>query len=322
MTPRPRTTKPLHERTLSQLCNLIIAHKFSYDRLAELLEDRVYEVAGDDGAGIEKAVRQLRRLVQYYGRDKKGGRDRKSYLADVLVMIGETYLYHDNAKRSIRWFKRAIAVRETFASPYHSLGMAYMRTGNLTAAIRSFEEELLIAPGNLYSYLQLAELYERVNNTANFEETLHRLLVRDPDNIQALHRLIRHYERVQPDTDVELLRRRLLSIYRDYSRTELIIWTYHMCREGRRTEALEMLQSLQERAPESPIVYLLKAAVYGELRQFTKKKHALAAFKRHIDGHESSMETELKDFEHVFGPEAVAKLGKRLAISSPSAHEG
>jgi hypothetical protein len=156
-----------------------------------------------------------------------------------------------------------------------------------------------------------------MEDSDRFEDTLRRVLARDPDNLQALHRSIRHYEREQPEAEVEFLRRRLLSVDRDMNRGELTIWTYHMCREGRFVDALRALQGLEEKSADSPTIHLLKAAVYGEMRQYTRKKRELALFKRINHGSLPAIQGELKQFEQVFGKTAVAKLCRRLAISSP-----
>jgi tetratricopeptide (TPR) repeat protein len=322
MTPRARKTKPLHERTLAQLINLVISHKFPFEDLAEFIEDRAYEVCQESNCTGDIASRQLRRLAAFFEEGRDSDDECARALADVYVMIGELYLYHDQSSRAVRWFKRAISVCDDSAPPYHSLAQAQIRSRDLKGAIRSMEEELLLAPGNLYTYLLLSDLYEQVDNLTAVEETLHRLLVRDAENIQALHRLIKHYEKHQPDAEVELLRRRVLSIRRDFSKIELIIWTYHACREGRLAEAMGFLQDLSSRSPENPTLHLLTAAVYGEMRQFTKKKRALATFKQLVDGNGKSISGELRDFSNVFGQSALAKLGKRLAISSPSAVQG
>lgn len=318
MSPRSKKQKPLHERTLSQLISLVVTHKFPFEDLVEMIEDRAYEVCQESDPSGEKAVRQLRRLASFYEAPKDGV-ETDGKFADVSALIGELYLYHDQTAKSIRWFKKAIGARDDHPQTYHSLAQAQVRTGDAKGAIRSLEEELLLAPGNLYSYLLLADLYAQREDYANFEETLHRLLVRDPDNIQALHRLVKHYEKHQPDSDVELLRRRLISIRRDLSKLELTIWTYHMCREGQLAEALGMLQDLVGRSPDSPTVHLLTAEVLGQMRQYTKKKRALAVFKQLVSVNAAALSAELRLFSQIFGRKAVSKLGKRLAISTPAA---
>ncbi len=319
MSKATRKSRPLHERTLNQLCNLIIEHKYPFEDLAEFIEDRAYEVCESSGNDCREVVRQLRKVVAYFSRPGAGSDKRAQTLTDLYVLMGEMYLYHDRPKESLTWFRKAIHARENYAAPYHSLALAQAQLGDLAGAARSLEEELIRAPGNLYSYLILADTYERMGDSERFEETLHRVLARDPDNLQALHRSIRHYEREQPEADVEFLRRRLLSVDRDMNRTELTIWTYHMCREGKFLEALEALQHLGERAEDSPTVHLLKAAVYGEMRQYTRKKRELALFKRINHGSVPAMRGELRQFEQVFGRSAVTKLSRRLAVTSPSA---
>jgi len=294
-----------------------MTRSFPFPDLAEFIEDRAYEVCEANGRTCEKAVRQLKRLAAYYAKPRRGLRSRRQMLADIYLMIGELYLYHGLASRSIRWFKKACQATGTYSAPFHSLALAQANLGDIDGATHSLEEELLLAPGNLYTYLMLADLYQQSGDYDRFEETLHRLLLRDAENLEALHRLITHYEQSQPDAEVELLRRRLIAIRRDFSRTELTIWVYHMCREGRFAEAIRVLADLQARGPAAPTYHLLKAAVYGEVRQFTRKKRELATFRRKIDGDGTSVGSELKEFEQVFGPEAVAKLSKRLALCAP-----
>lgn len=320
MTAPANKSQGLHERTLAQLVSLVVAHKYPFEDLAEFIEDRAYEVCeGNDSGTCTQALKQLKRLAEYFEQDSDQSELHARNLADIYLLVGELHLYHDRAKEGATWFRRAIKARDNYAAPYHSLALAQMKQGDNLAAARSLEEELLRSPGNLYSYLLLAELYEREGDEDGFEEALRRLLTRDPENVQALHRLIRHYEREEPEAEVELLRQRLISVDRDLNKAELTIWIYHMCREGKFVEALQALEQLEDDAPDSPTVHLLKAAVYGEMRQFTRKKRELALFKRISNASEPAIRGELKQFEDIFGKPAVAKLSRRLAISSPSA---
>jgi len=319
MSARKADARPLHERTLAQLVSLVVLYGYPFEDLAELIEDRAYDVCEHSGSDCHGTLRQLRRLAAFHEKGSGKGERRARNLADIYLLIGELYLYHDRARKSMRWFRKALRVRESYAAPYHSLALAQSNLGDHAAAARSLEEELIRAPENLYSYLMLAELYERLAEPERFEDALRRLLARDPENVQALHRLVRHYEQEQPGVDVELLRRRLLSVERDMSKAELVIWVYHMCRENRFVEALTALHRMEEKAADSPSIHLLKAAVYGEMRQFTRKKRELALFKRIASGSESVIRGELRQFEEVFGRSAVGKLSRRLAISSPSA---
>jgi tetratricopeptide (TPR) repeat protein len=290
----------------------------TFEQVSEFIEDRVY-AEGENGS-VNRTVQQLSRLARFLESERESAGEGRRRLADVYIMLGELNFYHERVRESTEWFHKAIAADDSYAAPYHSLALANMRLGDHEAAARHLEQEIAVAPGNYYSYLMLADLYEGLRDFQRFEDVLHRLLGRDPDNIQALHRLILHYEKTQPEADVGLLRRRIVSLERDFNKVEMIIWTYHMCREQRCEDVLDRLARREKESPDSAIIHLLKAAAYGEMRQFSRKKRELARFKHIISGSQSSMQNELKEFEEVFGHAAVAKLSRRLAISSPSTH--
>jgi tetratricopeptide (TPR) repeat protein len=319
MVARRLRERSVSECTLAQLCNRVITRRQSYGDLAEIIEDRAYQEC-EDGR-CERAGRLLKGLAAWFEGLRRPSSAERRALADVYVALGELHLYHVGARRGLRWFRKAALVDDTYAAPFHSLAMAYEQLHDLSRASRALEHELLLAPGNYYSYLILADTYEALDDGERFEETLHRLLVRDPQNIQALHRLVVHYESDEPAADVELLRRRIVSVERKLSKGETIIKTFHMCRESRCEQALQDLVERERESPEAAFIHLLKAAVYGELRQFSRKKVALAQFKRMSSGRRSSMQMELKEFQEVFGKAAVGRLSRRLAFSSPSVHQ-
>jgi tetratricopeptide (TPR) repeat protein len=320
MTNTDRRDKSPSESTLSQLCSLVIAMKTPFEDLAEFIEDKSYEAC--DKGQIDKVVHQLRRLAEFFERMENKNEENCRDLADVYILIGEIYQCHEQFSDSVEWFKRATVVNDRYALPYHSLAVSFLRLRDLAGAAKSLEQEISLAPGNYYSYLMLADVYESQGEHDKSEEKLNKLLERDPNNVQALHRIIVHCEQEHPELEVELLRRRLISVRRNFNKVETAIWVYHMCRMKRYSEALQYLASRENESPDISIVHLLKAHIYGEMRQFTKKKSELVKFKSKNDGNDSYMGAKLKEFGDVFGEKAVARLSKRLTISHHGmAHE-
>jgi hypothetical protein len=95
----------------------------------------------------------------------------------------------------------------------------------------------------------------------------------------------------------------------------MVIWTYHVCREGQYEEALWFLEKRQQEKPGLSVPHLLQAYAYGKLRQFTKKKNHLSEFKRLCHGNEALMRAKLDEFSNVFGQKEAQALATRLRIA-------
>jgi tetratricopeptide (TPR) repeat protein len=316
MPTRQRQEKPIEERTLGQLCNLVIGYKYAFEDLAEFIEDKAFGEC--DSKRLDKAVHHLGRVAEFFELMENKNEENCRDLVDIYILIGEIYQCDSRFDDSIEWFRKAIVANDRHPSSFHCLATSYIHLGDLGNAARSLEQEIHLAPGNYYSYLLLADLYEQLGDEAKTEETVNRLLDRDPDNIQALHKIYVHYRQAHPEADVELLQRRIISAQRDLNKVETIIWTYHMCREGRLDDALNRLTVKEDESPDLTIVHLLKAYIYGVQKQYSRKRAELTKFKNKNSGKGAFMSNKLKEFEDVFGEKAAARLIKRLTISSPS----
>jgi len=315
--PRKKRKERLEQLTLQQLCSRVIRYESPFEDVEELIENNAY--AACDQGGFDAALRQLRRLAAFFERMKNKNEEQVRDLVDIYVFIGEMFQCYEKFDESIEWFRKAVAACDLRPEPYHSLATTYLKLNDTADAVKCLEQEVQLAPGNYFSYLTLADLYESQGQQEKAEGALRRLLERDPGNIQGLHRLIRHFERVDPRADVELLRRRIITAGRDLNKVELIIWTYHMVRLKRYKDALKYLTTLEDQSPEVTIVHLLKAYVYGEIDDYAKKRLELAKLKSKNDGREIFVINKLREFEDVFGMEAVQRLSARLVIADPAA---
>jgi SNF2 family DNA or RNA helicase len=144
------------------------------------------------------------------------------------------------------------------------------------------------------------------------ENTLKRLLERDPGNIQGLHRLIVFYEQSDPGADVQFLRRRLLEAKSQFNRVEMLIRAYHLCKEKRYHDVLDFIEQWHHNVPQISTICLIKAHVFGELRQYTRKRLVLAEFKEKCQGKEEIMQLELQEF----GFKSRKKCPKTIISSS------
>lgn len=312
---KKRTASP-EEQTLAQLCELVASYESPFEDVADLIENRAFAQCQNGGA--DGVVEQLRELAAFFEEMENKNEENSRDQADIYVLIGEILQYHDDFAESIEWFRKAIAVNDRYSVPFHSLAISYRRLGDSKSAARCLEQELLLAPGNYFSYLLLADLYEEQGETQKTEEILKTLLERDPNNLQALHKIITHYERTDANLDVEFLRRRIAAIRKPFTKMEMMIWVYHICAERRYSDALRFLTKREKDSPEITIIHLLKAYVYGEMREFTKKKAELTAFQQKNSARQRFMLNKLEEFEHIFGPKITARLRRRLAISRPS----
>lgn len=298
---------------LKKLCELVSDYSYSYEDLAELIEDKGYEecLEGND----REVVEELSRLGTFFENIKKKNEENTRDLSDIYLLTGEFCQGCDRIPESISWFEKAIIVDDTYDVPYHSLAMAHISIGKLDKAAQSLEQEITVAPGNYFSYLLLADLYERRKRYQKVEDVLRSLLSRDSDNIQALHKLITFYEGRNPELDMELLRRRLINADKELIKLDLVIWTYHICREGKYEEALNFLNNRESESPEISITNLLKGHIYGCMQQYANKRSELEKFKKLNHGREEFMRSKVDEFCKVFGEKACNRMMKKLAIA-------
>jgi len=301
--------------SLEQLCGLVQEMKVAYDDVAEQVEDKAF--AKCDSGEFAAAVHCLGELAAFFERMENKNEEVDRDLADLYVLIGDMHLSAQRFDESRQWFEKAIVVDDNYDIAYHSMANACMHIGDEDGAIRSWEQEIRIAPGNYYTYLQLAGLYEKRGDLVKFVDVLERLLSRDTHNIRALHTLIMHYERHRPGVNTELLRRRLINADHEMVKMELVIWTYHMCRENRGENALRFLENHEREKAGLTLVHLLKAHLFGLMRQYARKRRELSVFKRLCHGSAEAMKNRLEEFASVFGEKAAHELSARLMIARP-----
>ncbi len=299
--------------SLKKLCKLVTNYSYAYEDMAELIEDKGYEEC-IEGNGME-VIEELIQISVFFEQMENKNDENTRDLADVYLLTGEFCQVIEHFSDSISWFKKAIIVDDVYDVPYHSLAMSYLSLGETELAVKSFEQEIAVSPGNYYTYLFLADLYEKQERYEQVEEILRNLLSRDSDNIQALHKLICHYQKRNPHLDVELLRRRLINADKELVKLDLVIWTCHMCEEGRFEDALYFLSEREFESPRISITHLLKAHIYGTMHQYVKKGSELKKFKRLNHGRKEFMRNTFDEFAMIFGERARARLQKKLAMT-------
>lgn len=302
--------------SLGELCKLVTSCTCPYEDLAEQIEDRAYEESGQ--GKLENVLKNLKKITVFFEKLKFKNEEIIRDLADVYLLIGQIQQYFDNLEDSINWFTKAIAADDQYSVPYHSCAISYLKLGRHSDAIRCLEQEILLSPGNYYAYLTLADLYKELNMEKMLEDTLKRLLERDPGNIQGLHRLIIYYELYDPAVEVQMLRRRLLGAKSQFNRIEMLIRAYHLCKEKRYHDVLNFIEQWHCSMPQISIIYLVKAHVFGELGQYTRKRLELAEFKEKNQGKEEIMQPDLQEFGLIFGKDAQKKLSHRLNFIFPN----
>jgi tetratricopeptide (TPR) repeat protein len=301
--------------SLSELCGLVADYIVPFEDVAEYIQEKAYGSCMN--GGFSGALSELEKMAEFFEKMPEKNEEDCRDLADIYILIGEMHQYVNKFRESIPWFKKAAVVFDRYALPYHNLATSYIELNDTGNAIRSLEQETTLEPGNYFSILRLVDLYEQQSQFDRAEDCLKKILERNPDNIKALHKLITYYEEKHPDIEVELMRRRLLAIEKDFNEIETVIRTYHLCRENRFADAMNFVTVKLDESPTVTMLHLLKAYVFGELHQFARKRKELAEFKKHCYGKLKFMENKLEEFEHVFGKKAVAHLGKTLMISHP-----
>jgi len=299
--------------SFKKLCELVTDYSYPYEDLAELIEDKGYEecMGGND----KEVIQELGRLSTFFENIENKNEENSRDLADVYLLTGEFCQCSDRIPESIAWFEKAIVVDDTYDVPYHSLATAYISLGKMNKAAQCLEQEITVAPGNYFSYLMLADLYEQRKKDDKVEDVLRNLLARDSNNIQALHKLITFYESRNPELDMELLRRRLINADKELIKLDLVIWTYHMCCDGRYEEALNFLNKREAESPEISLTHLLKGHIYGCMKQYVNKRNELEKFKKLNHRREEFMRSKLDEFCKVFGEKACTDMKKKMAVT-------
>jgi tetratricopeptide (TPR) repeat protein len=303
----------LEECPLSELCSMISRYEVPFEDVADFVENKTYAFCTN--GHYDLAVLELTKLAHFFEQMPEKNDENCRDLADVYILIGEICQYVNKFRESIEWFNKAAIVADRYAVPYHSLATAFIELGDNTNAVRSLEQEISLEPGNYFSALRLADLYEQQGYNEKAELCLEKILERNPENIKALHKLITHYEEKHPEADVKLLRRRLLAITKEFNEMEIVIRTFHLCKESRFADALKFLAGEFKKSPAMSMLHLLKAHVLGETRQFALKRRELIEFKKNCFGKMKFIENKLEEFKHVFGEPAVGRLEKILMIS-------
>ena len=299
--------------SLPELSALVSDYIIPFEDVAESIENKTYAacINGD----FSEALSELTRLATFFEKMPDKNEENCRDLADIYILIGEMHQYVNKFQESLVWFQKAAVVFDRSAIPYHDLATSYIELKDADNAIRSLEQETLLEPGNYFSIFLLIDLYEQEGQFDHVEERLKEILERNPDNIKALHKLIMFYEEKHPDVDVKLMRRRLLAVDRDFNEIETAIRAYHLCRESRFSDAMNFLTEMISQSPTVTMFHLLKAYIFGEMLQFSKKKAELVEFKKNCYGKMKFMENKLEEFEHIFGKKAAAHLEKTLMIS-------
>lgn len=309
------TTDPL--ATLARLCQLVTQEGRSYEDLSGQIEDAAYALC--EASSIDKAVSELTGISFYLESITEKNDEQCRDLADVYLLIGQIYQYSGQYIESIQWFNRAAIVDDRYHAPYHSMAASYLHTGQIDKSIKCLEQELILAPGNYYSYLMLADLYEKEHRNDDVEKCLKSLLERDKENIQALHSLIRHYEKNDPSIDTMLLVRRLMGIHKSFSRIEMVIRSYYLCRDARYEDALNFISSWNKPGDLVTISDLVRAHIYHELHQFKRRRETLHMFRERNHGRIDVIESKLREFEALFGAIPAGNL-RKLLLFSPALH--
>jgi tetratricopeptide (TPR) repeat protein len=299
--------------SLPELCALVADYIVPFEDVAEYIENKTYASCMD--GGFSETLAELSKLAAFFEKMPEKNEENCRDLADVYILIGEMHQYVDKFQESIPWFKKAAIVFDRSALPYHDLATSYIKLKDAANAVRSLEQEISLEPGNYFSIFRLVDFYEQQGQFDKVEDRLESILDRNPDNLRALHRLIVYYEEKHPDVDVELMRRRLLAIDKDFNEIETLIRAYHLCRGNRISDAMDFANAMIGKSPTVSMFHLLKAYLFGEIHQFSRKRTELVEFKKNCYGKMKFIENKLEEFEHIFGKKATAHLEKALMIS-------
>ncbi|MFI5096716.1 MAG: tetratricopeptide repeat protein [Candidatus Acidiferrales bacterium] len=119
----------------------------------------------------------------------KTGGDSRVSVADLGVPeeasheyeLGEDALKGKNPDESIKHFKRAIELHETFPQAYTMLGTLYLAQQNWKEAQRSLERAIQLDPKLAEAYLELGAVFNQTKDYATAEQVLTKGLELKPD---------------------------------------------------------------------------------------------------------------------------------------------
>ncbi|MBD3320764.1 MAG: tetratricopeptide repeat protein [Chitinivibrionales bacterium] len=298
--------EPKEKDVLEELCNSVINFSRPFEDVKELIEEKAFEAIENDLS--ENALRHLQRLASFFEELENKNDEICSDQAQVYSLIGEILHYTNKFSESIHWFRKSVVVDDRNAAFYAGLAASYEKLGDTDRAIRSLEQEIRLNPGDYSPYLHLADIYDRLENYEKASECLEKLLERDPDNIQALHKLICYHQTHLPNANVEFLRRRLLSCHKELAKTDLVIWTFHICCERKYNYAIRILSAKEFEQSSDPMVNLLKAYVYYEQGKQDEQMDELSEFARKNRRKKTAMQVQYDQFMTVFGELALSKI--------------
>ncbi|MBD3346414.1 MAG: tetratricopeptide repeat protein [Chitinivibrionales bacterium] len=293
-------------RVLETLCDSVINFTQPFEDVKELIEEKAYEES--EGSNATQPINQLERLVAFYESIENKNEEICSDLAQIYSLIGELLQYSGRYSESICWFQKAVVVDDRNSEFYAGLALSYEKLGDTDRAVRSLEQEIRLEPGDYSPYLHLADIYDRLEDYEKSSHCLEKLLERDPDNIQALHKLICYHQAHLPNANVEFLRRRLLSCHKDLAKTDLIIWTFHICYERKYDHAIRILSSKEFEQPANSMINLLRAYIYHEQEKKQEKEAELQKFASKNRHKQKAMQIKYNQFETVFGELALGKV--------------
>ena len=104
-----------------------------------------------------------------------------------------------------------------------------------------------------------------------------------------------------------------------FNRTEAVIRCYYLCREGRYTDVADFLSKRRREADGGMVASLIMAHVYGETRQYSKRRQVLNEFRLQHHARSEAMLAKLKEFGAVFGDSAATALQKLLLLPDADA---
>jgi len=303
--------------TLAQICNKVIECEDSFEDVFADIERIAYESC--EKGKLENVVNRLEKVAFFFEMLENKNDEHCGDLADVYLLIGELCQQFGRVGESVTWFHKAVVVSDRNALPYQRLAQSYTELGETDKAIRSLEQQIHLSPGDYFAYLHLADLYEKLSDDEQVESCLDTLLERDPDNLQALHKLIVHHEKRNPEVNSAFLRKRLLSIHKQYSELEMIIRSYHLYRQGHALDAISEISSWEKRYPDRTILFLVKAFILQFLNNEEDAYAELMRFKKKNGKRPSYVRNKLDEIASIFGTSSMENFKEELFLPKKTA---
>ncbi|HVS71816.1 MAG TPA: tetratricopeptide repeat protein, partial [Phycisphaerae bacterium] len=103
--------------------------------------------------------------------------------------LGEAHRRAGRGEEAVGWFKKALAIQETYPDAYTNLGLALMELGRAVEALGAFERAVQLRPEHSAGYSNLGDALAKLGRVVEAKRAYERALALNPRSAAALNNL-------------------------------------------------------------------------------------------------------------------------------------